>query len=165
MIVVLGQPIERWSCIYVNCQAFCCRFSRELTPRDIKEIMEKTGRKPEDFVEFSSGPMPFKLKLVNGKCIFLNEDFSCSLHTLNAKPLLCKIYPFMLDKVYYGEEPIVQLAPVKECPGYEVGEKLGEEFFSELSKTIADYLAELRKVASLRKAGLSPREILEKLLG
>ena len=164
LIVILGQPVEKWNCIYTECQALCCRLSRALTPKDIKNIREKTGKKLDDFVETTSGPMPFRLKLVDGKCVFLNEDFSCKLHPLNAKPLLCKIYPFLLDKVFYGEEPIVQLAPVKECPGYGVGEKLDDAFFSELSKIVGEYLEELRRVVSLKKSGLSPREILERLL-
>lgn len=163
MIVILGETVERWSCIYADCKALCCRASRELTPRDVKLISEKTGLNYSKFLTLSSGAMPFKLKLVGGKCVFLGEDYGCSLHSLNAKPLLCRIYPFMLSKVHYGDEPIMQLSPVKECPGYGFGEKLDDAFLTEVSKVINEYLSELRRVISLKKSGLGPEEVLRKL--
>jgi Fe-S-cluster containining protein len=164
MIVVLGSPIKNWECIYETCEAFCCKIPREVTVLDIKRIVESTGKPPEDFISITTGYVPYTLKRKDGKCVFLTKNYRCVLHDLGAKPILCKMYPFMLQKIVYGDEPIMFIKPVSDCPGYGKGPLFTKEMLNEIKKQGQTYVAELRKIARYRKQGLKPKEILQKEL-
>ena len=105
----------------------CCYFKESnnnfqmgLFPNDIEKICVELNVEPDyfivkDIVEpdiikmFSNFNYAFfdvvfkdnvryKLKIINEKCIFLNDN-GCSL-PLNARPLFCRAYPFWLSKNY-----------------------------------------------------------------
>jgi len=164
MIVVLGKSIKNWECIYETCEAFCCKTQREITLLDIKRIVESTGKQPEDFISITNGPVPYTLKRKDGKCVFLMENYQCVLHDLGAKPILCRMYPFMLQKIVYGDEPIMFIKPVSDCLGYGKGPLFTKENLDEIKKQGQMYVAELRKIARYRNQGVKPEEILQKEL-
>lgn len=83
---------------------------------------------------------------------------------MGAKPILCKMYPFMLQKIVYGDEPIMLIKPVSDCPGYGRGPPFTKENLDEIKKQGQIYVAELRKIAKYRKQGVTPREIIDKEL-
>lgn len=164
MIVVLGKPVKNWKCTYEVCEASCCKIQREVTISDIKRIVELTGKKPGDFISITSGYMPYALKRKDGKCVFLRNNYQCDLHDLEAKPILCKMYPFMLQKIAYGDEPIMFIKPVADCPGYGEGPLFTEEILSDIRKQGQTYVIELRKMAGYRNQGIKPEEIMQKEL-
>ena len=61
MLLVVGEPVKRWTCDYNTCQALCCRQNRELTLKDIEKIAKATGMKKEDSVSNRAlkGRIPF----------------------------------------------------------------------------------------------------------
>lgn len=164
MIVVLGNSIKNWKCIYESCEAFCCKTRRGVTLLDIKRIVESTGKPLEEFISITTDHVPYTLKRKDGKCVFLMENYQCELHDLGAKPILCKMYPFMLQKIVYGDEPIMFIKPVSDCPGYGKGPLFTEEDLNEIKKHGQIYVAELRKIARYRKQEVTPQEIIEKEL-
>ncbi|KYH40452.1 MAG: putative Fe-S oxidoreductase [Candidatus Bathyarchaeota archaeon B63] len=164
MIVLLGKPIKNWECIYEDCEASCCRTRREITLLDIKRIVEATGKQPEDFVSITTGYIPYTLKRKDGKCVFLTENYQCVLHDSGAKPILCKMYPFMLQKILYGDEPIMFISPVQDCPGYGRGPPFTKETLDEIKRQGKVYLAELRRIARYKKRRVRLEEILQKEL-
>jgi Fe-S-cluster containining protein len=167
MLMVLGKPFERWKCVYKSCRARCCRIDRELTPLDIRRISEETGKPYEDFVEVAprKNKMPFLLKRTKGKCVFLGPDYKCELHRVKAKPLLCQMYPFLLSKVIYADELIMEISPVEDCPGYGKGPRFGKKAQRLLAANARVYLSELGNVASQRRRGMTPEGILKNLSG
>ncbi len=167
MIVVLGGPIARWKCTYKACEAACCKTPRELTLSDIKAVVETTGMAAEDFVSIEASKnhgIPFILKREKDKCIFLGKEHHCELHNKGAKPLLCKMYPFMLDKVNFGDEPIMFIKPVLNCPGYGKGQTFSKKQLNEIKKQGQAYITELRKIMRYRNQGIKPKEIIKKEL-
>lgn len=167
MVVILGEPVKKWKCIYKVCKASCCKIPRKLTLSDIKKIAEKTGRAPEDFVSITKDEdrgIPFVLKRKGDECIFLGKDYQCELHDKGAKPLLCRMYPFMLHKIIYGDEPVMLIKRIPECPGYGEGSTLTEEFLDEIKRQGQTYVTELRKIIKYRQQGINPEEIIQKKL-
>ncbi|MGQ9469890.1 MAG: YkgJ family cysteine cluster protein [Nitrososphaerales archaeon] len=165
MIVVLGKPVERWKCTYEVCNALCCKMEREIMPKDIEKIAQVTGRRVDNFVVVSDeeSSIPFKLKRINDKCIFLLDDLRCELHDLNAKPILCQMYPFLIQKITYGDEPIMYINPVPECPGYGIGPNLDKETLDQIVKKGQIFIDEIRKIAQFRLKGKRPEEILKEI--
>lgn len=62
-----------------------------LTPSDIERIKEH-GFKKEDFVEIVDGF--FKLKNVEGHCVFLREG-RCAIY--GYRPIGCSLYPIVIE--------------------------------------------------------------------
>lgn len=167
MIVVLGEPIKKWECIYKVCEAVCCKIPREVTLLDIKRIVEATGKAPEDFISITTDKgyiIPFALKRRGGGCVFLGKNYRCVLHDTEAKPILCRMYPFMLHKIVYGDEPMLFINPVPDCPGYGKGQAFTQKHLAEIKKQGQIYVTELRKIARYRHQGINPKEILQKEL-
>lgn len=138
---------------------------RELTLKDIRKISENTGMRLENFVQIKPNKktsVPFTLKRKKGKCVFLRENFQCQLHLLGVKPSLCRIYPFLLSRVIYGDEPILEVKPAQDCPGIGKGARFGEEAVKAVAESAKNYLEGLREVVKLSRQGLKPKEILEK---
>ncbi len=162
MLMILGEPIKRWRCIYRACEARCCRLRRELTLTDIRRITDKTGLPPAKFVKIvANQTVPFTLRRRGGRCVFLGKNFKCQLHDLNAKPILCKIYPLLLRRVIYGDEPIFEATLAEACPG--IGK--GPTFYQEAVKTVTAnaqaYISGLREIIRLRQQGLTAEGLLK----
>lgn len=128
LIVYSPYKIERFDCLYRECGAKCCTSGRVITSKGIERIAEATGLEPEEFVEGREQRGLFRLRGKGGKCIFLEKDYSCSLHAREAKPIFCQLYPFLFDGIIYSDEVVLKVRAAEECPGIGVGEPLGEDF-------------------------------------
>ena len=92
------------------CTALCCKnYVITVTSFDILRIMEKTGKKPEEFVLLSEARLlnldnDAVLECYDGKerydylltfkshpCYFLGDDNNCTIHEF--APLGCRLYP------------------------------------------------------------------------
>jgi len=167
MVMVAGEPVERWRCNYQVCQAACCRIERGLTLLDIKEIVKATRKAPQEFVTLSTveGPsLPLVLKRRGGGCIFLEQDHGCALHNTGAKPLLCRMYPFLLSRIIPADEPMMVITPAADCPGYGTGPVLEKSFMNEIRRYGRLYVNELRRILRYRNQGVEPKEILRREL-
>jgi len=161
----VGEPVWRWKCAYTSCKGLCCRIDREITLKDIAKVAKATGMKKEQFVQVKSDKkrnIPYILKKRRGKCVFLQNNFQCKLHSLNAKPVLCKTYPFLLNKVVYADEPIMMVKYAQDCPGLGKGPRFGDESVKLLVENIKNYLEGLRETIKLSRRGLTPLQMLEK---
>ncbi|MDI3475668.1 MAG: uncharacterized protein PWQ79_1337 [Thermococcaceae archaeon] len=144
----------------------CCRGRHVyLTLKDIERIA-KTGKDPQDFVTFSIEGEKIRFVLSVREwdlgCVFHDpETGKCTIH--EARPLICKIYPFMVSRKplgVEGEEPFeyrgekLWLYYDESCPGVNAEEpetrinpeeiaELGLEFEKELEETDMDRFAEL----------------------
>jgi len=167
LLMVLGEPLKKWKCTYKSCGALCCKVRREVTPTDVRRIIQATGMSPEKFTSISadeSRRIPFTLKRRRGNCIFLGEKYECQLHRLNAKPILCRMYPFLLKRVIYADELIMQIKPAEGCPGYGKGPRFGRKAEREVAANARAFIKDLRKVAQQRRQGIKPEEILKRVL-
>ena len=163
MLLVVGEPVKRWTCAYKACQALCCRQNRELTLKDIEKIAKATGMKKEDFIRVNpkKRSSPFILKKKGGKCVFLKKSFQCQLHSIKAKPILCQTYPFLLSRVIHGDEPILEVKLAKDCPGLGKGPSFGDKSVRTVAENTKNYLDGLREVAKLSQQGVTPNQMLK----
>jgi len=129
MIVFLDE-VEKWVCVYQECDAKCCSEGVELTLEDYERISEKHS----DFAVFEDS---LRLKGKNGKCIFLREDLKCEVESY--KPIACKLLPFVIEEVKYGDEAFIKLKLVVDCPGMGRGSKVNIE---EIEKLATKFLHE-----------------------
>ena len=148
-MLIYSEPVEKWKCYYKECNAHCCTCGREVTAGDIRRIAEATGKRPEEFADLKEKKGLFMLKSKDEKCIFLKGDLSCTLHKEDAKPLLCRMYPFLFDGIIYADEIVLKVRSVKDCPGLGRGKKLGKNFEASVEelgnrfvREIKDYLKE-----------------------
>jgi Fe-S-cluster containining protein len=74
------------------CGKCCHNTEMPLTEEDIKRI-ESLGYDRRDFTVKIDGI--YRLRNVNGKCFFLDEDNRCKIYEY--RPLGCRIYPIVLD--------------------------------------------------------------------
>jgi len=144
----------------------CCRGRHVyLTLRDIERIA-RTGKDPQDFVTLSveGNKIRFVLSVREWDlgCIFHDpETGKCRIH--NYRPLICRIYPFMVSRKplgVEGERPLeyrgekLWLYYDESCPGINAEEpevkitpeeiaELGLKFERELELTDIDGLAKL----------------------
>jgi len=119
--IISDREIKRWKCAYKECKALCCEYPPLITMGSIKRISDATKLKPEEFIHLSEDkPGLFRLKTreKDGKCYFLNDDYSCKLHKIDKHPLFCRMLPFKFDGLAYGDEIILKLKAIEECPGY-----------------------------------------------
>ncbi len=147
MVLIYSEPFERWKCTYKECGAQCCTEGQKVTAGDIRRIKDVTGKRPEEFADLNEDKGLFRLKGVDGRCIFIGEDSSCTIHKTGVKPLFCRMYPFKFDGIIYADEIILKLRVVKNCPGFGKGDEIGDDFqicIEELGnkfvKEIKDYL-------------------------
>ena len=129
----MGKDTVNFSCHHCNhcCTEVVCLPS----PWDVRRIMKMTGEDPEDFIEFleptdidgadKDDPtwlqidgeyfmMALKRTEETG-CHFLNEKTTyCSIY--EARPLLCRLYPFELLESESGEFLGFQLHEDVGCP-------------------------------------------------
>lgn len=169
MIHILDD-VESWACPYEECGALCCEGTRELTHGDVRRIAEATGRDWEEFAFFDDEEKIFKLRTDDdGLCVFL-DGLKCSIHGERyeepqlkgaAEPIVCRILPFRVVDLKYSDEPILYLGSIVDCPGYEDGEEIDEEFLAEVEDLANQFLQEQHEMLKALRAGKTPREIVE----
>jgi len=98
-----------------------------LLSKEAKKIEKITGMRLSGFADSVSSPKPFKyvMKKKNRKCVFLKSG-ACSIY--RHRPLICKFYPFSVEKHNGG----LVFKVTGECPGVGVGSPLGKEDFGEM---------------------------------
>jgi Fe-S-cluster containining protein len=101
--------------ICMECQntQCCIECFPPLTEKRIKIIAEKTGKKPEEFVETPDIAGYHRMHcLENGKCVFLNGRRMCGIHQF--KPETCVAGPFTFD--WKNDKLILYLKTIERCP-------------------------------------------------
>ncbi|MEM2089344.1 MAG: YkgJ family cysteine cluster protein [Thermoproteota archaeon] len=128
--VNVSFPNIRFECVL--CEKCCIQDDKNrrqivLTVKDVEEISNKTGLKTEDFSnENYDEKYPFIMKLVEGRCFFLEAGGKCSIYS--SRPLVCRFYPFVMQKV--GGKYVFHADP--SCPGLGKGEYLDRKYFEKL---------------------------------
>ncbi|MBI2079248.1 YkgJ family cysteine cluster protein [Candidatus Micrarchaeota archaeon] len=93
------------------CTAHCCKdYLITVTSFDVLRVIRNTGKKPDEFLEFSDPPMlnaddetilecyeqnerfDFVLAFKSHQCYFLGKNNECTIHQF--APLSCKLYPY-----------------------------------------------------------------------
>ncbi|MEM3425851.1 MAG: YkgJ family cysteine cluster protein [Thermoproteota archaeon] len=98
-----------------------------LTVSDALEILDATGISLSEFAEENnSEAYPYVIRLVNGRCFFLQPDRKCRIYPV--RPLVCRFYPFMVQRI--GKTYVFQADP--SCHGLGKGTYLNEEYFEKL---------------------------------
>jgi Fe-S-cluster containining protein len=99
-----------------------------LSDLDKLRIEKNLGLKREDFAELVQDSHPFKylMKMVDGKCIFLDEDKTCKIY--ESRPLICRCFPFWIEK----KGNLFEFKASSDCPGLGKGNILKNEFFRDL---------------------------------
>jgi len=121
----------KWSCI--RCTRSCRDVpSRKrnilLTSRDIDRIASVSRFRREDFSVASGLGFPYerRMKKVRSRCMFLRGS-ECSIY--NARPLICRFYPFFLERLEGGQ---LRIGFDGACSGVGKGKFRNEGFFREL---------------------------------
>ena len=71
-----------------DCKAECCKLGgADFSKQEMKKVLK--SRYKDFFVKISDNH--YELKIINGKCPYLNKDFSCKIHKV--RPLMCKCWP------------------------------------------------------------------------
>jgi len=139
MMITFEGKIEKWSCVFEECDAKCCRRDILLTLNDIERIEKEF----EDFYYRNDVDGNYYIKTKGDRCIFLQDDLTCRINRI--KPSICRLLPFKISKVSYGDEISIVLTPLVECPGYEQGVETDEEFFEEIEKSALRFLREYQQ--------------------
>ncbi len=163
--IIADKEIKKWKCIYKECGALCCEYPPLVTIGSIKRISDALGIKPEEFVHTSEDkPGLFRLKTrkKDGKCYFSNDDYSCKLHKIDKHPLVCRLLPFKFDGLVYGDEIILKLKAMQECPGYGKGDDFNDAVKEDIEKWASRFVKELTNYVQLKQKGLSFNEIYSK---
>ncbi len=119
-MIIFLENVENWECLYQECGARCCSEGIELTLEDVERISERHS----DFFKVEDSRILLKGR--DGKCVFLQEDLRCGIEDI--KPVACRLLPFVIHEVRYGDEPFIKLKLVVDCPGVGSGKAvdLGE---------------------------------------
>lgn len=161
MVLVYGEPIKRWSCLYKECGAKCCKSGREVTIRDIQRISRGLNIPPEDFLEDQEGRGGlFHLRGSEGRCTFLQDDLLCSLHEKGLKPIFCQMYPFKFDGIIYADDLVLKVRPTHDCPTIGKGEELGDDFEIRIEVLGNRFLRDIRDFIRLNSEDKKLKEIL-----
>ncbi len=142
-MIHIVRDIKRWECKYKDCGARCCESGIQLTLSDIENI-SALGYSREDFAYFDEGAQMFRLKDKNGKCIFLDKKFKCSIR--ENEPIVCRLLPFKIVDVKYSDTPIMRLEPVVDCPGVGCGPELSENNKYRIERDALRFLQENQKL-------------------
>ncbi len=145
MLLYSPQKVERFTCVYRECGAKCCTGGRVVTAKGIERISKATGKKPEEFAVLRPERGLFRLKERDGRCIFLNEELECELHSLGVKPISCRMYPFLFDGLIYADELVLRMRCAEDCPGIGRGEPLGEEFELRMEALGSQFVREIKE--------------------
>jgi Fe-S-cluster containining protein len=162
MVLVYGEPITRWSCVFTECSAKCCKAGREVTIRDIKKISEGMNLKPEEFLEdLSNKGGLFHLKSKEGRCVFLAGDLTCTLHENGLKPIFCQMYPFKFDGIIYADDLVLKVRTTKDCPTIGKGEDLNQDFEITIEALGNRFLRDIEDFIRLKSQGRDFEEIIQ----
>ncbi len=142
-MIIYSEPFERWKCVHTKCNAQCCVGGREVTAKDIERISKATGREPEEFADLDHKKGLFRLKSKGEKCIFLDGN-SCTLHKKGTKPIFCQMYPFKFDGIIYADEIVLKVRVVKDCPGFDDGPKVGDDFEIAIEELGSKFIKEIK---------------------
>lgn len=161
MVLIYSEPSAKWQCVFRECKALCCSGGKEITAGDIKRIAAATGLNPEEFADLRDDKGLFRLKSVDGVCLFLRDDSSCRLHGTGAKPIFCRMYPFKFDGIIYADEVVLKVRAFKECPGFGRGEKINEQFEARIEELGNQFVKEIKDYLKAKKEGKTPEEIFK----
>ncbi|MEM1558054.1 MAG: YkgJ family cysteine cluster protein [Thermoproteota archaeon] len=123
----ISFPDTEFRCI--RCGGCCRNTDRAkrrivLTDNDVERISSATKLRIEYFVDENiDEKYPYVMKLVSGKCFFLDSHNECLIYPY--RPLVCRFYPFLMRKI--GNRYFFEADP--SCPGLGDGKKLNEEYF------------------------------------
>ncbi len=134
-MIIFLEKVEDWECLYHECNARCCSEGIELTLEDVERISERHS----DFFRIDDSRILLKGK--DGRCIFLRNDLRCGIEDI--KPVACRLLPFVIHEVRYGDEPFIKLRLVVDCPG--VGEG-GSVDLSEVERNATLFLHEKQEL-------------------
>jgi len=125
------SPRLRWACI--RCGNSCRDVGKRkrrilLTARDLARITHITLMEPKQYSVTSRNSPPYTkaMKKVEGKCVFL-QGTECIIY--EARPLICRFYPFSLVRSPRGE---IRIGFDPACSGVRKGDYRGKRFFQDL---------------------------------
>ncbi len=162
MVLIYSSPVKNWKCVFKECKAACCTANKVITAGDVKRISKALGIAPQEFVNLTDERGVFKLKGKNNACVFVGKNFACALHKKGVKPIFCRMYPFEFDGVIYADELVLKIKPIKNCPGFGKGRKVGEKFEANIEELANEFVREIKDFLKLKQQGLSTEEIIEK---
>jgi len=113
-----------------------------LSDLDMSRIEKNLGLKREGFAELIQDSHPFRylIRMVDEKCIFLDEDKTCKIYEF--RPLICRCFPFWIER----KGNLFEFKASSDCPGIGKGNALEEEFFGGLfSQAVEVYSANKQK--------------------
>jgi len=160
--IISEKKIKKWKCVFKECKALCCENPPLITIGSIRRICDATKLRPEEFIHLSEdkpGLFRIKTRSKDGRCFFLNDDYSCKLNKINKQPLFCRMLPFKFDGLVYGDEIILKLKATPECPGYGKGGDFDDCAKAEIEKWAARFTREIENYVRLKHKGLSFNEI------
>lgn len=163
--IISEKEIKKWKCTYKDCKALCCEHPPLITIGSIRRICDALNTKPEKFVHTSEDkPGLFRLKTreKDGRCYFSNDNYSCELHKIDKHPLVCRMLPFKFAGLVYGDEIILKLNAMEECPGYGKGDDFDEKPKEKIEQWASRFTRELEGYVRLKHLGLSFDEILKR---
>jgi lysine-N-methylase len=137
--------VQNWDC--GGCAECCRRYSIPVEPEERRRIESQGWEKEPDFqnvplfVREKDGSWRLNSR-PDGACVFLGADNRCRIHAQfgsAAKPLACRIYPFMLVPAGDHWRLGLRLA----CPAAAASE----------GRPLADHAGEVREYAELLEAG------------
>lgn len=85
MMLIPWRKTERWNCL--KCGRCCSHFYVPLSEREKNTLIYEFGKR---VVTLKGGQ--WRLKRIDGKCIFLSPDGLCRIH--KSKPKSCDLFPF-----------------------------------------------------------------------
>jgi len=134
-MIIFLEKVENWECLYRECSARCCSEGIELTLQDVDRISQRHS----DFFRIEDDRILLKGK--EGKCVFLQKDLKCSIEDI--KPVACRLLPFVIHKVRYGDEPFIKLRLIVDCPGIGNG---GDVDLNEIERHATVFLHEKQEL-------------------
>ena len=145
--LVMKPLYVTWNC--KQCGNCCIWTEAELYPCDIRKIKDKTGR--DDFyIKDESSLTGYRIKHVNGKCIFLDENRKCGIYPI--RPLMCKRFPFDEGRQRVDGRIAISIGlkfyvadGMQLCNGIEEGE-LDDKVLLEALSTIVKIRKECKKI-------------------
>lgn len=139
--VIRHPPRLRWTCI--RCGNSCRDIGERkrnilLTARDLGRITNETKMEPRRFSISSRTNSPYtkKMRKIGGSCFFL-KGTKCTIY--NARPLICRFYPFSLVRSENGE---VRIGFDPACSGIGKGNYCGNRFYYGLTRLAREELSQ-----------------------
>jgi Fe-S-cluster containining protein len=96
----LRIPDERFSC--QSCGRCCTRWTITADETKAEQLRRLDWVDPDPFIKRSGEGDSYRIKMVDGRCFFLDDDDRCRIHSkvsYNAKPEGCKAFPLLVGQV------------------------------------------------------------------